>query len=110
MKGLDGLQGPIYVGTGCVFRRQALYGYDAPAKKKLPSKTCNCWPNGAVCAVLLGKAREEKRRKTRRRSQSSERHQGRYMHLRPLKKGLKVEIYAIKLFAEFSCLEGEKNQ
>ncbi|WVY97562.1 hypothetical protein V8G54_029713 [Vigna mungo] len=44
MKGLDGIQGPIYVGTGCVFRRQALYGYDAPAKKKPPRKTCNCWP------------------------------------------------------------------
>lgn len=44
MKGLDGLQGPICVGTGCVFRRQALYGYDAPTKKKVPSKTCNCWP------------------------------------------------------------------
>ncbi|KAL0300814.1 UNVERIFIED_CONTAM: Cellulose synthase A catalytic subunit [UDP-forming] [Sesamum radiatum] len=26
MKGLDGIQGPIYVGTGCVFRRQALSG------------------------------------------------------------------------------------
>lgn len=44
MKGLDGLQGPIYVGTGCVFRRQALYGYDAPKKKKAPRMTCNCWP------------------------------------------------------------------
>lgn len=44
MKGLDGLQGPIYVGTGCVFRRYALYGYDAPVKKKPPSKTCNCLP------------------------------------------------------------------
>lgn len=44
MKGLDGIQGPIYVGTGCVFRRRALYGYDAPIKKKDPSKTCNCWP------------------------------------------------------------------
>lgn len=44
MKGLDGLQGPISVGTGCVFRRQALYGFDAPPKKKDPSKTCNCWP------------------------------------------------------------------
>ncbi|KAK4411596.1 Cellulose synthase A catalytic subunit [UDP-forming] [Sesamum angolense] len=42
MKGLDGLQGPIYVGTGCVFRRQALYGYDAPVRKKPPSKT---WTN-----------------------------------------------------------------
>ena len=27
MKGLDGIQGPVYVGTGCVFFRQALYGY-----------------------------------------------------------------------------------
>ncbi|PWA71731.1 cellulose synthase [Artemisia annua] len=44
MKGLDGIQGPIYVGTGCVFRRQALYGYDAPTKKKAPGKTCNCLP------------------------------------------------------------------
>ncbi|KAK4356153.1 hypothetical protein RND71_025124 [Anisodus tanguticus] len=44
MKGLDGIQGPIYVSTGCVFRRHALYRYDAPAKKKRPSKTCNCWP------------------------------------------------------------------
>ncbi|WCJ31692.1 Cellulose synthase family protein [Euphorbia peplus] len=44
MKGLDGLQGPIYVGTGCVFRRLALYGFDAPVKKKPPGKTCNCLP------------------------------------------------------------------
>ncbi|VAI54364.1 unnamed protein product [Triticum turgidum subsp. durum] len=28
MKGLDGIQGPMYVGTGCCFNRQALYGYD----------------------------------------------------------------------------------
>ncbi|EFJ38258.1 hypothetical protein SELMODRAFT_73698 [Selaginella moellendorffii] len=34
LKGLDGLQGPVYVGTGCTFRRQALYGYDPPKKTK----------------------------------------------------------------------------
>ncbi|GMP64000.1 hypothetical protein CsSME_00025465 [Camellia sinensis var. sinensis] len=28
MTGLDEIQGPVYVGTGCVFRRQALYGFD----------------------------------------------------------------------------------
>ena len=33
MKGLDGIQGPVYVGTGCVFRRQALYGFEPPKKK-----------------------------------------------------------------------------
>ncbi|CAA6665646.1 unnamed protein product [Spirodela intermedia] len=30
MKGLDGIQGPVYVGTGCAFFRQALYGYGPP--------------------------------------------------------------------------------
>jgi 1,4-beta-D-xylan synthase len=30
MRALDGLQGPMYVGTGCVFRRVALYGFDPP--------------------------------------------------------------------------------
>nr|GEZ45910.1 cellulose synthase A catalytic subunit 2 [UDP-forming]-like [Tanacetum cinerariifolium] len=44
MKGPDGFQGPIYVGTRCVFRRQALYGYDVPTKKKPPGKTCNSLP------------------------------------------------------------------
>ncbi|KAF5726349.1 Cellulose synthase-like D5 [Tripterygium wilfordii] len=30
MRALDGLQGPMYVGTGCVFRRTALYGFSPP--------------------------------------------------------------------------------
>ena len=30
LKGLDGIQGPVYVGTGCCFKRQALYGHEAP--------------------------------------------------------------------------------
>ncbi|XP_040383911.1 probable mixed-linked glucan synthase 7 [Oryza brachyantha] len=33
--GLDGLQGPIYVGTGCLFRRVALYGVDPPRWRTL---------------------------------------------------------------------------
>ncbi|KAJ7534832.1 hypothetical protein O6H91_12G006000 [Diphasiastrum complanatum] len=33
MRALDGIQGPVYVGTGCVFRRIALYGYDPPSFK-----------------------------------------------------------------------------
>lgn len=37
LKGLDGVQGPVYVGTGCVFRRQALYGLDAPLCDKPPN-------------------------------------------------------------------------
>ncbi|GBG62690.1 hypothetical protein CBR_g31707 [Chara braunii] len=35
MKALDGLQGPMYVGTGCVFRRQALYGFCPPERATL---------------------------------------------------------------------------
>ncbi|CAL5081501.1 unnamed protein product [Urochloa decumbens] len=45
MKGLDGIQGPVYVGTGCVFRRQALYGYNPPKGAKRPKMvTCDCCP------------------------------------------------------------------
>lgn len=39
MKGLDGIQGPIYVGTGCVFKRHAFYGYDALKREKGLTRT-----------------------------------------------------------------------
>ncbi|KAK8963818.1 Cellulose synthase-like protein D4 [Platanthera guangdongensis] len=35
MRALDGLQGPMYVGTGCIFRRFAVYGFDPPPKLPL---------------------------------------------------------------------------
>ncbi|GBG64539.1 hypothetical protein CBR_g45235 [Chara braunii] len=38
MKGLDGQQGPMYVGTGCVFRRQAVYGLNPPRRTVRGSK------------------------------------------------------------------------
>ncbi|PIA41165.1 hypothetical protein AQUCO_02300159v1 [Aquilegia coerulea] len=59
MKGLDGIQGPIYVGTGCVFRRRALYGFDAPSEKKRPAKTCNCWPKW--CCFLCSRSRKNRK-------------------------------------------------
>ncbi|KAG6554205.1 hypothetical protein Mapa_004121 [Marchantia paleacea] len=34
MRALDGLQGPVYVGTGTCFRRMALYGFDPPRNPK----------------------------------------------------------------------------
>ncbi|KAH7658826.1 Cellulose synthase protein [Dioscorea alata] len=34
LRGLDGIQGPVYVGTGCVFNRSALYGYEPSIKKQ----------------------------------------------------------------------------
>lgn len=84
MKGLDGIQGPIYVGTGCVFRRQALYGYDAPVKQKPPGKTCNCWPKWCcLCCGSRGKkgkgkgknkSKQEKRKKKQQREASTQIH------------------------------------
>ncbi|KAK6145829.1 hypothetical protein DH2020_019698 [Rehmannia glutinosa] len=47
MRALDGLQGPVYVGTGCMFRRYALYGFHPPraneyqgmfGQNKIPAK------------------------------------------------------------------------
>lgn len=79
MKGLDGIQGPIYVGTGCVFRRYALYGYDAPAKKKPPSRTCNCWPKWCCLCCgsrksKKGKSKKEKKKKSKHRETSKQIH------------------------------------
>ncbi|QHO44517.1 Cellulose synthase-like protein [Arachis hypogaea] len=34
MRALDGIQGPVYVGTGCLFRRTAIYGFDPPRVKE----------------------------------------------------------------------------
>ncbi|KAJ0009943.1 hypothetical protein Pint_33980 [Pistacia integerrima] len=36
MRALDGVQGPVYVGTGTMFRRFALYGFDPPNPNKTP--------------------------------------------------------------------------
>ncbi|KAI3727943.1 hypothetical protein L6452_16566 [Arctium lappa] len=42
MRALDGLQGPVYVGTGTLFRRTALYGFDPPRSKEYHSGFCDC--------------------------------------------------------------------
>ncbi|KAF6153328.1 hypothetical protein GIB67_003518 [Kingdonia uniflora] len=38
MRALDGVQGPVYVGTGTMFRRFALYGFDPPNTDKIMHK------------------------------------------------------------------------
>ncbi|CAH8357013.1 unnamed protein product [Eruca vesicaria subsp. sativa] len=45
LRALDGIQGPMYVGTGCLFRRTALYGFDPPLApvETEPSGSC-CFP------------------------------------------------------------------
>ncbi|KAL7089175.1 hypothetical protein ACP275_13G172400 [Erythranthe tilingii] len=54
MKGLDGIQGPVYVGTGCVFNRQALYGY-GPSIPTLPKTSSSCSWCGSCCCCCRGK-------------------------------------------------------
>lgn len=49
MKSLDGIQGPVYVGTGCVFNRRALYGYDPQISKRSLKMSCDCWPSWRCC-------------------------------------------------------------
>ncbi|KAJ4749713.1 Cellulose synthase [Rhynchospora pubera] len=49
MKGLDGIQGPVYVGTGCMFNRQALYGYGPPSLPALPKSSFCSWCCGCCC-------------------------------------------------------------
>ncbi|XP_062150240.1 cellulose synthase A catalytic subunit 2 [UDP-forming]-like, partial [Alnus glutinosa] len=40
----------------------ALYGYDAPIKKKPPGKTCNCWPKWCCCC--FGSRKKNKKKKS----------------------------------------------
>ncbi|KAE7995878.1 hypothetical protein FH972_000641 [Carpinus fangiana] len=64
MKGLDGIQGPVYVGTGCVFNRQALYGYGPPSMPSLPkssSSSCCCCPSKKPSKDALELHRDAKR-------------------------------------------------
>ena len=54
MPGLDGLQGPCYVGTGCCFRRQSLYGKEPPVKSR-KSKCALCCSCFCCCRGDRGK-------------------------------------------------------
>lgn len=65
MRGLDGIQGPVYVGTGCVFNRQALYGYDPPVSEKRQKMTCDCWPSWCCCCC--GGSRKKKSKQSKKK-------------------------------------------
>lgn len=62
MKGLDGIQGPVYVGTGCVFRRQALYGFDPPKNKKKGKGGCL----DSLCPSFCCGGRKKKSKKSKK--------------------------------------------
>jgi cellulose synthase A len=65
LRGLDGIQGPVYVGTGCVFNRTALYGYEPPIKKKKP---------GFFSSLCGGRKRTSKSRKKSSEKKKSHKH------------------------------------
>ncbi|KAL5222029.1 hypothetical protein ABZP36_026742 [Zizania latifolia] len=67
MKGLDGLQGPVYVGTGCCFYRQALYGYGPPSLPALPKSSVCSW-----CCCCCPKKKVEKSEKEMHRDSRRE--------------------------------------
>ncbi|CAH8323138.1 unnamed protein product [Eruca vesicaria subsp. sativa] len=68
MRGLDGIQGPVYVGTGCVFNRPALYGYEPPVSEKRKKMTCDCWPSWLSCCCGGGSRHKPKSEDTKKKS------------------------------------------
>lgn len=60
LRGLDGIQGPVYVGTGCVFNRTALYGYEPPLKPK--------HKKAGVLSSLCGGSRKKSSKSSKRGS------------------------------------------
>eukprot|EP00898_Chlorokybus_atmophyticus_P008914 jgi/Chlat1/9023/Chrsp94S08346 len=67
MKGLDGVQGPFYIGTGCVFRRKALYGATPDHLPK--SRDCLC-----CCCFGGGRRRKEEEERAKARKNEAAAH------------------------------------
>jgi cellulose synthase A len=65
LRGLDGIQGPVYVGTGCVFNRTAIYGYEPPIKPKKP---------GFLSSLCGGKKKASKSKKKSSDKKKSNKH------------------------------------
>ncbi|XP_057518852.1 cellulose synthase-like protein D2 isoform X1 [Amaranthus tricolor] len=61
MRALDGLQGPVYVGTGCLFRRVALYGFDPPRSKVRRGFCDCCFPRRKKQRAAVDSSSEENR-------------------------------------------------
>lgn len=64
MRGLDGIQGPVYVGTGCVFNRTALYGYEPPhkPKNKKPRLFSSCFGRSSKKSSKSSKKESDKKK------------------------------------------------
>ncbi|KAG6774351.1 hypothetical protein POTOM_021704 [Populus tomentosa] len=51
---------------------QALYGYDAPVKKKPPGRTCNCLPRWCCCCCRSKKKNKKSKSKSNEKKKSKE--------------------------------------
>lgn len=81
-----------------------------PLRRSRPARRATAGRNGAVGVVVLGRTREEKRRKIRKRSQSTERHPSRYMLSKPLKKGQKKVEFFFKKTKNYCLYTEERNK
>uniref|UniRef100_A0A1J3JGK1 cellulose synthase (UDP-forming) n=1 Tax=Noccaea caerulescens TaxID=107243 RepID=A0A1J3JGK1_NOCCA len=72
LRGLDGIQGPVYVGTGCVFNRTALYGYEPPVKPK--------HKNASVLSRLCGGSRKKD---SKSKKDSDQKKSGKHSDIQP---------------------------
>lgn len=60
MRALDGIQGLVYVGTGCLFRRIAIYGFDPPRSDEKPGCCSCCFPQKRKVDTISETDSEEK--------------------------------------------------
>ncbi|KAL0339093.1 UNVERIFIED_CONTAM: Cellulose synthase A catalytic subunit [UDP-forming] [Sesamum angustifolium] len=67
LRGLDGIQGPVYVGTGCVFNRTALYGYEPPhkPKHKKPGLFSSCFGRSSKKSSKSSKKGSDKKKSSK---------------------------------------------
>ncbi|KAK6119245.1 hypothetical protein DH2020_047008 [Rehmannia glutinosa] len=67
LRGLDGIQGPVYVGTGCVFNRTALYGYEPPhkPKHKKPGLFSSCFGGSSKKSSKSSKTGSDKKKSSK---------------------------------------------
>ena len=92
LRGLDGIQGPVYVGTGCVFNRTAIYGYEPPIKAKKP---------GFLSSLCGGKKKASKSKKKSSDKKKSNKHVDSSVpvfNLEDIEEGVEGTIYILATF------------
>lgn len=102
MKGLDGIQGPVYVGTGCMFNRQALYGYGPPSLPALPKSSFCSWCCGCCCCCAGPKEEKKSENEIYRESRRDDLNAA-IFNLHEINSKFVSNIH--KKFAQFCCMD-----